>query len=285
MDELEVLDLEKFQYANKEIDYWNCPIEEFEKELKRLKDLSGFYDSKQNGEKLFINSVYGSIASVFCVLYKLDVAEAITLQGQDLNHYSENAINRYFSGIFQEDTELHKKLEVPTEIAKTFKIQYGRTTDNGPLPKADRMGQPTEYAHIDGDFSMTVAGDTDSANRFTKIYLNNEKLTIEEAFTKLKYNNYDIVLRTGNGNEIVPVKNFTTKTFDDTNKQVVERPINYIMRHKVTKSKWRLRTKSGKEIIVTGDHSLMVIRDNKLIAIKAKDVNKETDKIISLNKN
>ena len=169
MNGTEALDISSFQYANKEIDYWNCPIEEFEKELKRLKDLSGFYDSKQNGEKLFINSVYGSIASVFCVLYKLDVAEAITLQGQDLNHYSENAINKYFSGLFQEDTELHKKLGIQDDVAKTFKIQYGRSTDNGPLPKERK-----EYSHIDGDFSMTVAGDTDSLyvefGRLTKYF-------------------------------------------------------------------------------------------------------------------
>ena len=279
------LDLSKFQYVNKDIDYETCPIEVLEAEVDRLKELSGYYDSKQNGEKLFINSVYGATANQYCCLYKLEVAEATTIQGQDLNHYSENCVNRYFSGIFQSDTELHKKLGIKTEDAQKFKIQYGRTTDNGPLPKADRMGKPTEYVHIDGDFSMTVAGDTDSAFCKTKVYDGNSLVTIEDLFTILKYENNDIVLRTENGNEIVPVKNHITKTFDDISKQVIDRPINYIMRHKVTKSKWRLRTKSGKEIIVTGDHSLMVIRNNKLIAIKAKDVNKETDKIISLNKN
>lgn len=271
------LDLSKFQYANKDIDYENCPIEELEAEVNRLKELSGFYDSKQNGEKLFINSVYGATANQYSSLYKLEVAEATTIQGQDLNHYSENCVNRYFSGVFQADTELHKKLGIRTEDAQKFKIQYGRTTDNGPLPKVKK-----EYSHIEGDYSMTVAGDTDSAKFNTIVNVNSVKMTIEDAFIKLKYLNNDIVLKTQNGSEVVPVKDITTKTYDPIKKKVVDKPIKYIMRHKVSKEQWKLKTKSGKEIFVTGDHSLMVLRNNELIAIKAKDVNKETDKIISL---
>ena len=93
--------------------------------------------------------------------------------------------------------------------------------------------------------------------------------------------NNDIVLRVSNGSEVVPVKNHTTKTFI-MKEGVIDRPLKYIMRHKVTKSKWRLRTESGKEIIVTGDHSLMVLRDNELISLKPKDVNTKTDKIITI---
>lgn len=163
------LDVSKFQYANKNLDFMNCPIEELESEVKRLKVLSEFYDSKQNGEKLFINSVYGTLACVWSVLYKLEVAEAITLQGQDLNHYSENTVNRYFDGPFQQDTRLHKILGISTEQAQKFKIQYGRTTDNGPLPKNKK-----EYSHIEGDYSLITAGDTDSIyvefGRLTKFF-------------------------------------------------------------------------------------------------------------------
>ena len=45
-----------------------------------------------------------------------------------------------------------------------------------------------------------------------------------------------------------------------------------IIRHKVTKAKWRLKTKSGKEIFVTNDHSMIVFRDGKKIEIKPKDI-------------
>ena len=46
--------------------------------------------------------------------------------------------------------------------------------------------------------------------------------------------------------------------------------------------KYKITTESGKEVIVTEDHSCMVIRDGELISIKAKDIDKETDKIITV---
>lgn len=61
-------------------------------------------------------------------------------------------------------------------------------------------------------------------------------------------------------------------------------PINYVMKHKTTKAKFKIKTKSGKEITVTGDHSCIVFRNGKQIAIKAKDINIKTDKILSVKK-
>lgn len=58
-------------------------------------------------------------------------------------------------------------------------------------------------------------------------------------------------------------------------------PIKYIMKHKVSKSRFKIKTKSGKEIIVTGDHSCIVFRNGEQSTIKAKDINKDTDKILS----
>ena len=54
------------------------------------------------------------------------------------------------------------------------------------------------------------------------------------------------------------------------------------MRHKVNKECFKIKTKSGKEIIVTEDHSCVVFRNNEQITIKAKDINKDTDKILSI---
>ena len=54
------------------------------------------------------------------------------------------------------------------------------------------------------------------------------------------------------------------------------------MRHKVKKSKFRIKSKSGKEIIVTGDHSCIVFRDGKQLTIKAKDINPDDIKKLNL---
>ena len=111
----------------------------------------------------------------------------------------------------------------------------------------------------------------------------NNITTIEDFFTKAKYENNDVVIKLQNGSEVVPVHNHNTLSYKDHDYKTIERPINYIMRHKVTKDKFRLKTKSGKELIVTGDHSIMVIRNNELVSLPAREI-KKSDKIITLDR-
>lgn len=252
-----------------------CPIEELEKEVERLKNLGDFYETKQLALKKFINSVYGATASKYFIAHNTAVAESITLQGQDLNHYSENAVNAYFQGIFQADTELHKKLGIDSEMAKQFDISKGKTTETGLL-------EGEEFSYLEGNQSLTVAGDTDSCFSLSIIDIDGERTTIESAFDMFKYENDDTVLTLKNNQEIVPVKNHNVLSYIDHSDTACYKPINYIMRHKVfNKSKFRIKTKTGKELIVTGDHSVMVIRNNELISIPAKNILK-TDKIITI---
>ena len=345
-----------------EIDPDTCSEEELKKAIKECDNLSGYYETKQLALKTFINSVYGATASKYFVGYNTAVAESITLQGQDLNHFSENCVNKYFRGIFQSreqydkiiyvpllvwtqkydidstdefyaknanneyvlvklpldkdiiknngfDDETKKMLwkvsvkttfgeylGVPYEKLKDFEINKGKITQTVPLnsyaSKAKNpldskenpfayMGKPS-YLEDDPTQSMTVAGDTDSAISSTKIYLDDLQKTIEDAFNKCKLENFDIVLKLQNGQEVVPVKNHTTKTVDPKTLKLIDRPIKYIMRHKVTKSKFKIKSETGKEIIVTGDHSCIVYRNNELIPIKAKDINPETDKLVEI---
>ena len=147
--------MEEKKYKFCQIDPNNCTVEELEEEVERLKNLGDFYETKQLALKKFINSVYGATASKYFIAHNTAVAESITLQGQDLNHYSENSVNEYFSGIFQNDTELHKKLGIKTEDAKRFNIALGKTTETGTL-------DGPEFSYLNGNQSLTVAGDTDS---------------------------------------------------------------------------------------------------------------------------
>lgn len=257
-----------------QIDPENCSIEELENEVERLKNLGDFYETKQLALKKFINSVYGATASKYFIAHNTAVAESITLQGQDLNHYSENSVNAYFSGIFQNDTELHKKLGIDSEKAKNVSIAKGKTTETGTL-------DGPEFSYLDGNQSLTVAGDTDTCSKDTKFFVDENETTMEDFFTKAKYENGDMVIKLTNGSEVVPVHNHNTLTYQDHDYKTSERPINYIMRHKITKDKFRLKTKSGKVLIVTGDHSIMVIRNNELVSLPAREIVK-TDKIITL---
>ena len=267
--------MEEKKYKFCQIDPNNCTVEELEEEVERLKNLGDFYETKQLALKKFINSVYGATASRFFIAHNTAVAESITLQGQDLNHYSENSVNEYFSGIFQNDTELHKKLGIDSEKAKKVSIAKGKTTETGTL-------DGPEFSYLNGNQSLTVAGDTDSTSWKSSIYVDSVKLNVQDAFNKFKYENNDTVLKLNNGQEIVPVHNHNILSYVDHDAEATYRPIKYIMRHKVyNKSRFRIKTKSGKELEVTGDHSMMIIRNNELITVKAKDILK-TDKIITI---
>lgn len=339
-----------------EIDPETCTKEELHAAIAKMNSLSGYYETKQLAIKTFINSVYGATASKYFVGHNTAVAESITLQGQDLNHYSENCVNKYFRNVFQSDEEYNRILYIPIyewmekwdlndtndfyaknpntkewilinlpvskediktdklnqktkdtikknvfvkttfgkylgitlEQAKSIDINRGRVTDQKPLNASDiiknfkYLGKET-YLEDDPSCSMAVAGDTDSCISSTKIYLDKYNITIEDAFIKCKYENKDSVLVLPNGQEIVPVNGHTTKSFNQNAPFLaIDSPIKYIMRHKVSKAKYKIKSKSGKEVIVTGDHSCMVIRNNKLLAIKAKDINPITDKLIEI---
>jgi len=56
------------------------------------------------------------------------------------------------------------------------------------------------------------------------------------------------------------------------NGECVYTPVKRIIRHNVSKPKWKLKTASGKEIICTQDHSLVVYRNGVQIVIKPSDV-------------
>lgn len=256
------------------IDIDNAPKEVLEEALRKYHKEAGFFETQQLAIKTFINSVYGATASAYFVGYNKAVAEAITLQGQHLNHFSEVSVNNYFKGPFKEDTELHKALGISTEDAQKLSISGGKITPTSPL-----VGP--EFSYLGDTDSLVIAGDTDSFTGDTKVFVDSQKMSVADAWEYLKNEARHFVCRLHTGAEVIPVQKHTTKTFS-CETGVLERDIRYIMRHKVSKEKWRLRTKSGKEIIVTGDHSLMVMRHNKLIEIKAKDINKKIDKIVTL---
>ena len=258
-----------------DIDPETCSEEELKATIDELGNRAGFFETQQLALKTFINSVYGATASEFFAGFNPAVAEAITLQGQDLNHYSEICVNEYFRGPFQSDTELHKKLGIDTELTKKIQIGSGRLTEAKPL-------EGPEFEYLGDNVSLVIAGDTDSTCCKSRVYVNNEEMTIEDAFNLLKLKNHDAVLKTSNGSDVVPVKDSTTLTFKDN--QITERPIKYIMRHKVRKAKWKVKTKSGKDVIITNDHSIMVLRDNKLIKVKPQEIMVGTDKIITIVK-
>lgn len=82
---------------------------EIESEIKQL-------DIKQYAIKILINSIYGASGNKFFYFHNKDIAQSITLQGQDLILFSMRAVNHYFQNRWHLDTELHKKLGIEGRV-------------------------------------------------------------------------------------------------------------------------------------------------------------------------
>ena len=90
--------------------------DEIRAEIERLKRLANEYKNEEQAIKLTINSIYGGLGNQFFVAHNSDVAEAVTLQGQDLLKYSDMVVNYYFHDMWHLDKELHAHLGIEGEV-------------------------------------------------------------------------------------------------------------------------------------------------------------------------
>ena len=113
------------------VDVENASKEEIANEIQRLEALRDLYGNAEQSVKIFINSIYGACGSPWFAFFNTDIAEAVTLQGQDLIKYSEKVINRYFLEFWHNDVKLHEKLGL-TKVSKIDKpvVIYCDTDSN-----------------------------------------------------------------------------------------------------------------------------------------------------------
>lgn len=91
---------------------------EKEQKLEKLADVKAEANRYYNYEqsiKLMLNSIYGAFGNEYFYFFNIDLAETITLQGQDAILYTEKMVNKYFSDFWYKDTETHKALGL-TEV-------------------------------------------------------------------------------------------------------------------------------------------------------------------------
>ncbi len=84
---------------------------ELDNAIRQLQDEANIYGTLEQSNKLVLNSIYGSMASRFFYWYDKDLAEAITIQGQDAIKYAERALDSYFHNVFHKDKEILQKLK------------------------------------------------------------------------------------------------------------------------------------------------------------------------------
>lgn len=90
--------------------------DEIEKEINRLEIIKRKMTNEEQSIKLLINSVYGAYGSPFFIMYNTDIAESITLQGQDIIKSANKYINLYFREFWHKDHAIHKALGIDREV-------------------------------------------------------------------------------------------------------------------------------------------------------------------------
>jgi DNA polymerase elongation subunit (family B) len=226
-------------------------IEELKKRIEELTERKNELKNEEQAVKLTMNSIYGSLANAYFVCFNTDVAEAVTLQGQDLIKFSEKIINKYFNEHWHLDKELHEKIG---------------------LKEVRRVSAP-----------VIIYADTDSSEGSSEVIIKTntdiKKIEFQNLF-KMYSDIFDISVD-DRGNEIIEPKGISSLNYKE--EELVFSGIKKIIRHKVSKPKWKILSESGKEVIVTNDHSIKIFRNGKKIHIKPSEINLETDMILSVD--
>lgn len=250
----EIREFLKNEYPN--VDIENMSVEE----LKTLKE--EITNKRQEllllemAQKTLGNAAYGASASPWFYFFNVDLAADITGECRHLTKYMWDRFEKWFHEDIWERKDLWERFNFALDESKHDWY---------------RQQHVSVYSDTDSIISSGLLLIKDNKNIETKI-------TIEDFFNK-HFEKNGLADITTNNQEIVKCSDDTVLNWTD-DKKLHYAPVKYIMRHKVTKSKFRIKSKSGKEVIVTGDHSCIVFRDGKQMEIKAKDINPQTDKIL-----
>lgn len=93
------------------------PLESLSKaELENLADhyemMAAKFTAYEQAVKVTLNSIYGAFGNKWFHFFNIDIAESITLQGQNAILYSEQILNKYVQEFWHKDVQIHEQLGV-----------------------------------------------------------------------------------------------------------------------------------------------------------------------------
>jgi hypothetical protein len=209
--------------------------------------------------KRLANSVYGAFGTNANRYFLQACAEDICAEGQFYIKLMDKTQNDFFKGPWMQDAEFVKELKAQ---------EFGHIIpEHITLPNFNIYKDVTNYI------------DTDSLLHNSIIELDSGSMTIEQFYNANIKNGS--AGETAAGHESVKTE---SKVLNYADNKLYYAPVERIIRHKVSKAKWRLRTTTGKEVIVTNDHSMIVFRDGVQTEVKPSEILK-TDKILCIRQN
>ena len=121
--------------------------------------------------------------------------------------------------------------------------------------------------------------DTDSVVGSTPIFVNDAKTTIEDFYETSEGEEVENIL--GKYIKELPKGKYKTLSIDEDDlSKVKEVDILHAVKHKTPKRMWKVKV-DGKEVTITEDHSIMVLRDGYLMRGSVKDL-KYGDEILTI---
>lgn len=244
------------------IDPETCSIEELEAAIEECNNKAEFFEACQLGVKLFLNSVYGAMASAYYVCNNLSIAESITLQGQDLIKYSMKVINAYFKDSWHLDINVHNA------IADRMLEKYPDFDKEGFMKLA---AQPLQ-------FGETLQCYGDSVTEDSLISTSIGEISIKELF-----DTYNIYGKAGTDKIRIAASDLSIKAYNIRTHETAFLPVKYIMRHYTNKKIYEIYC-NGKSVKCTEDHSLISYNDNTCGIIYPSDIIAGDTKVITLKK-
>jgi len=241
---------------------WN-DIEDLEiTDPENLDELKTYAKNNSTGEKskkIRMNSLYGALDNESFPLHNRNISGSITLIGRFSIQYTSKLVQELLEKMFGPGNYIIYNDTDSCESSTKLNLVglYKVTLNNG-------------VTYIDEEHLETM--NMDKAEHITQI-------TIGELFEIAKQQAKEII-ETKPGKYVIPMPFKLTTPSVNKDLELEWKPIVYIMKHKTEKTLYKITIKD-KEIIVTEDHSCMVIRDGKLIEIEPKNI-KAGDKFVLL---
>lgn len=216
----------------------NCTLDELRARINELEAQEDYNNTMQLSAKEFINSVYGVFGTAWFSLANTDIAESITLQGQDLIKFSVIEINDYMNNLWNQDYEGHKRIADKMRSIFGDKFNYDQFLE---LAKKNKI-------HLD---TVQVYGDSVVGNSLISLS-DDTFMTIEDLF-----NEGSIIETDKLGKERVQ-SNRSVYCVNLSTGEIDKKPIKYVMRHKVNKQLYDVHNDILKiNVICTEDHSII----------------------------
>lgn len=229
-----------------DIDPNTCSIEELKETITKLQGKVGYYSALEQGCKRFINSVYGALGSKFYNCSNKDIAESITLQGQDLIKFSVRCVNSFF----KDPNKWVAQVEAHQKIAQGMKSHF---PDFDVDKFLERCKLPLDFGDTCQVYGDSCMGDTLIEVR-NDIELTEKQIPIEKLFEMFIDTKEDL-----RGKEFVTPSNIRINHYRGGNQGCEHGIPSHIIRHKTDKDIYEVRT-AGHGVKITEDHSLYIIR-------------------------